>query len=160
MIELQSDKHNIPMNFQANLTQRVRIETECDLSQCYESEPDEEWDEGCKDDGPPFIWKFVDGEFKRFYKAIYPTKTEADIRDDDAVQLCQELYKDLLELPIPQRTTKDVFWDREHEKLVLIYYTLEAKKVMWLGKEETVYRFKPYDYGPEGQYDSDYGEEF
>ena len=68
-------------------------------------------------------------------------KTERDINNNRAVEKCQEIYKHLLDLPVEQRTTMDVYWDRKHKKLVLRGSDLVAKKVLWLGKEEMVYDF-------------------
>jgi hypothetical protein len=83
-------------------------------------------------------------------------KTLEDISDDDAVERCQEMYKHLMELPIEQRTTREVFWDREHKKIVLMGFTVMAKNVFWMGDVETVYYFRAYqpkfvseDYGLE-----------
>ena len=68
-------------------------------------------------------------------------KTERDIHNNSAVERCQEIYKDLLDLPVEQRTTQNVYWDRKHKKLVLMGSDLVAKKVLWLGEEETVYHY-------------------
>ena len=67
-------------------------------------------------------------------------KTEADFYNDDLVQNFQEFHKHLLALPVCERTSHEVFWDRTHEKFVPFGLKLTSKKVMWMGKIETVYK--------------------
>jgi len=89
-------------------------------------------------------------------KTIYPRKTAEDFSAETAVERCQDIYKHLMDLPIRERTTRDVYWDREHEKIVLMGFTVKSKKVSWLGEVETIYYFRAYqpafvseDYGME-----------